>query len=227
MTIRAEHDPRYFRRFLYIAIGCIAFSLWFFYDGLIGYPAELERSEVYWTPVDEPGRKYEPMEREEWRAVVKENGWPTAAPRPPDKVKNAIQGQFFYGSFCAIIAIPCLLKWWLARGSWVEGTETEVKTSWRPGFAYKDITSIDKTKWGNKGITRIYYEDAGQTRKFAFDDFKFERKKMGEILELIEQSLQDDQIEGGERQSVLRERREAEKAASVESQDESEASAAG
>ncbi|MGI9518481.1 MAG: hypothetical protein ACR2NP_15605 [Pirellulaceae bacterium] len=207
MTIRANYDPRYFRRFLYIAIGCIGFALWFFYDAVVGYPSELERANVYWTPSDDPGKKYDPMVRDEWRTVVAENGWPTASPRKPDKLKNAIQGQYFYGGFCAVLAIPCLLKWGLAKGSWVEGTESGLTTSWGPALQCKEITSIDKTKWENKGITRIHYQQDGNDKTFKFDDFKFQREPMGDILEMIEKSLSDDQITGGDRESVIRQRR--------------------
>ena len=54
-----------------------------------------------------------------------------------------------------------------------------------------ESSKIDKTKWEKKGITRIHYAQDGNTKTYVFDDFKFERVKMGEILAQIENGLQD------------------------------------
>ena len=64
---------------------------------------------------------------------------------------------------------------------------------------------------GKKGITRIHYNQDGTAKTYTFDDFKFDRLKMGEILAQIEHGLQDEQIEGGDRQSVINARIEQQK----------------
>ena len=94
-----------------------------------------------------------------------------------------------------------MLKWWLARGSWVSGDEKQLTTSWGPEFSYDQITEIDKTKWERKGITRIHYQNGDRSTTFAFDDFKFLREPMGQILRSIENTLKDDQIRGGDREA--------------------------
>lgn len=219
MTLRANYDSKYFMRFLLIAIGCLAFTGWCFYDALVKYPRELERARVYWEPSDEYGEKYKGMERTRWRETAAKNNWPTAAPSKPDKLEHSIQSQYLYAVLCGLIGIPCFFKWFTARGSWVEGSDTELTTSWGPSFQFKDITSIDKTKWEKKGITKIFHESDGRSQVFVFDDFKFNRATMSQILTRIEKGLKDDQITGSEREEVLNARKkqkEAEKKAAQE-----------
>lgn len=208
MPVRADYDPKYFRRFLLIAVGCIAFTGWCFYDALVKYPAELERAVVYWEESDEYGEKYEGMERTRWREVVADRNWPTAPPRKPDKIEKAITSQYFYAAICLLIGIPCLFKWFTARGSWIEGSDTELTTSWGSTIAYKDIEKLDKTKWERKGITRIHHQSGGNPGIFIFDDFKFNRARMSEILTRIEEGLKDEQIEGGDRETEIVARKE-------------------
>lgn len=199
--IRADYDPKYFRRFLYIGLGCFAFTAWCFYDALIGYPAKLERANVYWTPSDERPGEYIGMEREPWRTIVREKGWPIDPPDQPEVIEHKIQSQYFYAAICFLIAIPCLLKWFLAKGSWVEGDGQRLHTSWGPEFSYDEISKVDKSKWQKKGITRIDYESDGRQLSFGFDDFKFQREPMSQILLQIEAGLKDEQITGGARES--------------------------
>jgi hypothetical protein len=223
MSLRADYDPRYFLRFLLIAIGCLLFAGWCFYDALVKYPAELVRSEVYWSESNEYGEKYTGMERTRWREVVAERNWPTAPPEQPDKLRHSITSQYFYAAICGMIGIPCLIKWFRARGTWVEGSETKLTTSWGDSFRYQDVVSVDKTKWQKKGVARIQYETDGTPGSFVFDDFKYQRATMSEILARIEAGLSDDQINGGERESVIRARRDQEQkptAASPDSTDQ-------
>lgn len=210
MKVRADYDPKYFRRFLLIGLGCIAFTCWCFYDALVKYPSELERAKVYWKPSQEPGEKYKAMERTDWREVVKKNSWPTAAPRKPSKIEHGIDQQYLFAAICGLIALPCLWKWFSARGSWVEGTDSGLTSSWNRSVQYDKIVSIDKTKWEKKGITKILYEDEGKQQTFVFDDFKFDRKVMSEILTRIESGLKNDQIIGGDRETAIKARKEAE-----------------
>ncbi len=199
--IRADYDPKYFRRFLLIGLGCIAFTIWCFYDALVAYPRELERSQAYWTPSPDRADAYIAMQREPWRTLVRERGWSTDPPEQPTVISHKITSQYFYAVICLAIAVPCLFKWFRARGSWVEGNREQLRTSWGPEFQYQQISRIDKTKWEKKGITRIHYKVNEDESMFAFDDFKFRREPMGEILFLIEATLKDSQISGGPRET--------------------------
>lgn len=205
MSVRANHDPKFFRRYLFIAAGCLAFAGWCFYDALIGYPAEFERAYAYWQE-STASKNYEGMERTQWREITAEKGWPTEAPKKPDEIKKSINQQYMMAIVCIVIGVPCLLMWFRARGSWVEGDGTKLTTKKGLSIPYASITKLNKTKWEKKGITVIHYDSQGSAKKFAFDDFKYDRAPMGEILEQIENGLTDEQIEGGDRQTVIKER---------------------
>ena len=201
MAVRADYDPSYFKRFLWMAIGCAAAGAWFFFDGSVTYPRELDRCKAYWQPTDNPTEPWQPIEDDEWREVAKKNGWSKEKPTvKPDEQQEKIGTQFFYGIASTLIALPCLLKWYLARGTWVEGDENGLTSSWGQGFQFDQVESINKRKWEDKGIAKVRYSEGGHSRTFVLDDFKYQRKPMDNIVRWLEAKLTDDQITGGTRQ---------------------------
>src|SRR3989304_2576552 len=61
MAVRAENDPRYSRRFLFMGLAAIGFALWSLYDGAVGYHNQRERALAHKELEDEnkgrgPGR---------------------------------------------------------------------------------------------------------------------------------------------------------------------------
>ena len=203
MIVRADYDPGYYRRFLWLAIGSILFTAWCAYDAFVKYPHELERAQVYWIPSEEKGGRTEftSMKQDDWQTAAREKGWSSDEfPEKPDEIRHKIQSQYLFAGFAVVCGVVCLLKWLLAKGSWVEGTDTALNTNYGPSFQFDQIESIDKTRWEKKGIAKIKYKDGGRTRQFVFDDFKFHREPMGRILRTIEKTLADDQIVGGARE---------------------------
>lgn len=211
--IRADYDSDYFKRFLWLALGCLFFGSWFLYDGLVNYPAELERCHAYWK-LDKETDKWVAIENAAWRTIAKQNDWSTAPPKvTPDKQQSKIGTQYFYSILSFLITIPCLLKWYLPRGTWIEGDEDGVKTSWGKNFAYSEITEVNKKKWADRGIAKVRYEREGLAYSFTFDDYKYEREPMGRIMMRMEEGLKDDQIVGDDRESVRVEKLKAAAAA--------------
>lgn len=192
MTETAPLNHRYFLKFLAIAGICVALMGWFLYDGMIGYPYKLEAAEAYYG---EPKFKDDPKA---WYEFAGQNGWNREIPKEPEEIRNEITGQYFWALLCAVLAIPFFLKYVTALGSYIEATPEEIRPSWRAAIPINTISKIDKTKWKDKGVTRIYF---GNNESFVFDDFKFERKPMGRILQWVEADLSDSQIVGGPRES--------------------------
>ena len=212
MTVRAEYDPTYFRRFLWMALACAGASAWFFFDGSVTYPNELKRCEAYWQATDNPNDPWKPMESRDWVKVAASNDWSKEIPREtPDKQREKIGTQFFYAIGSLIIAIPCLLKWFLARGTWVEGDEKSIRTSWGQELKFEQVETLNKRKWKDKGIAKVKYLDEGQPVTFVLDDFKYHRESMDTIIRSLEATLTDEQILNGKRQPPKKAATDAEK----------------
>ena len=80
----------------------------------------------------------------------------------------------------------------------MEADEKSVTTSWGESLQIENITKIDKRKWEKKGIASVHFKNEFGLDKFmVFDDFKYDRDSMGEIMKLAEKNLKPDQIVGG------------------------------
>lgn len=188
--IRADVHQPYFRKFLFVFLGCTAFGLWFLYDGLIGYPKKLVQAEAY-EALPEEGRQ------DAWKELAGEKGWPTMTPaKSSEEIRHDIGGQFLMVVLCGLFAVPTLLMFMSGQGTWVEGDETVLRNSKGKEVPISAITKIDKRKWDDKGIARIYYEVDGKTQRFILDDFKYKREPMGQLLRYAEASLSEEQIVG-------------------------------
>ena len=203
--LRADVDKKFIRRFLIISLGCFAFMLWGLYDGLYTSPMDLERSIAYkkLTAQAANGELTEGQRSEKWEAMCNENGWATAKPKSPDVARNYVYFQWFV--FGIGLTLGLLFLWHYLRllNAWVQADEKGVESSWGQTLEYANIKSINKSKWSKKGIAKVsYQDDSGASKIMIFDDFKFHRETMGEIVKLAERGLTDDQIIGGMRESA-------------------------
>ncbi len=179
MSDRANFQKSYLTRYLVLAGFCLPLALWFFYDGLIGYPHQLTIAKEY-----DPLRELDPEERRtQWESIAKAKGWPTEAPeKKAVEIEDSIVGQYVWG-FAKLVAGLVALGYYIrSRGSWVEPTATGLTTSWGQTFDFKDVVRVDKKKWDSKGIAKVTYRDNTLTRTFVFDDFKYDREPLGNIL---------------------------------------------
>lgn len=197
-----------------MAIAGFVMALWFAFDGLVTYPKKLEYAVAYEEIQAEVTNEVERIKR--WRAFAESKGWPTKVPdKSAATIRNDIQGQYFFGVLCLVLGIPALIFYLRSRNQWVEGTEQGVNTSWGQQVNFADVTLLNKKKWDNKGIARAIYTEDGKQRSFVFDDFKFERQPLGQLLRRLEETLQPEQIVGGlsEAEKDLRKSKAAEPAA--------------
>lgn len=195
MTIRAEFQTNYLYRYLIMALVCLGGAAWFGYDGFIGYPAKLPAAEAY----DELRKIEDPVKREtDWTKLVEQNGWDAATPsKTAEKIRADIQGQYVYMVLGLLAGIPAVLYFLSCRGSWVESTETGLTSSWGQTVDFAKVTELDKRKWAKKGIAKAHYEDNGQKKVFVFDDFKYQRDELGQILRSLESMVDRELITGG------------------------------
>ncbi|HBE69951.1 MAG TPA: hypothetical protein DDW52_17535 [Planctomycetaceae bacterium] len=201
-----------------LAAVCLGMSAWFAYDGFIGYPAKLERSEAFAQLGDLPGRQLE----DRWTEIAEENGWSKRRPeKSPEEIEGDIREQYFWSALTLLLGIPALYFLVRSRGSWVERTGDGIATSWGQAFKFADVTNLNKRRWERKGIAVAAYTDAGEGKTFTFDDFKFEREPLGKMLRDLESHLADEQITGGLSEVAADARRAEEKAVEEEAAQES------
>jgi hypothetical protein len=193
-ALRANFQKNYLMRYLVLTVVCLFLSAWFAYDGLIGYPQKL----VYAKAYDEL-RELDSSERiDQWEQITKQNQWPAETPEKEAKeIESDIIGQYVFSGLALLVGIPALIFLLRSNGSWVESTETGLKTSWGQTLEYASVTRLNKKKWANKGIAKATYTADGQTRTFVFDDFKFDRPPLDQMLRDLESHLQPEQIVGG------------------------------
>ncbi|MDM4016655.1 hypothetical protein [Roseiconus lacunae] len=188
--IRANVHQPFFRKFLFVFLGCLAFGAYCLYDGLVAYPKKLTMAAAY-EELPEEGRQ------EAWQALATEKGWPTRTPaNSAEEMQHKIGTQFMMAILCGLFAIPALMMFMSGQGTWVEGDETVIRNSKGKEVPVDAITQIDKRKWADKGIAKIYYDVDGKKQKFVMDDFKYEREPMGEIMMFAEANLNEDQVIG-------------------------------
>lgn len=193
MQIRAAYQESFFRKFLFIALICFAYGLWCLYDGLVAYPAKLERAKVYHVEMSELAEAREAA----WLERTLTEGWPIYIPDKPDKIESDIVTQFVQIGIVLAIGIPMLLKYLLARGTCVAADDQAIRPSWRRDvIPFSAITKIDKTRWEAKGIAKLTYATDGGERTFTLDDFKFARPELAQIMARAERDLPDSAIIG-------------------------------
>ncbi len=195
MSERANFQNNYLMRYLIMALICIGGGLWFAYDGFIAWPRDLPASRAY----DELREIEDSVERiEKWEAIATENGWPKSTPKKTaEQLEGDIIGQYFWMAICFAAGIPALIYFVSSRGTWVEATDSGLKTSWGQEVDFENVTLLNKRRWAKKGIAKAYYNQNGVAKIFTFDDFKFEREPIGKMLRRLEESLERDKIVGG------------------------------
>ena len=193
MTIRAEVDNKFIRRFLFISIGCFVFMLWGLYDGLYTNPLELRRA-VEYKNLSEKVKKGEITDAEKddaWKKMVQENGWALSKPKSPAVAQNYVYFQWFVFALGLILGVIFLVKYLKLLNSWMEVDDHAVTTSWGESLQLDKITAIDKRKWEKKGIAKVSFQDeAGNSKTMIFDDFKYHRESMAEIMKRAEANLE-------------------------------------
>ena len=175
-------------------------AAWFAFDGLVEYPKKLEYIEALEEIKSETADRVEVQKK--WEALSQSRGWPIDRPdqgegKSPDQIRSDIQWQFRMGIPSFLVGMAALYFYLKSRRQWVEETEGGLTTSWGQHVRFADVTQLNKKKWDKKGIARAYYSEGGKQRMFVFDDFKFDREPLGQILRKLEGVLQPDQIVGG------------------------------
>jgi hypothetical protein len=195
MKLRANFDKNYLWRYLAFAGVCFPLCLWFFYDGLIGYPKQLPMTKAYdeLRDIDDPKKR-----KEAWQEIARKHDWPLKEPeKSTEELESDIVGQYLFGGLCIPVWVTALIYYFRCRGSWIERSADGVVSSWGQTLDFAWVQKLDKKKWARKGIATASYEHAGERGTFVFDDYKFERGPLDRIVYELEQAIGPEKIVGG------------------------------
>ncbi len=149
MNRRANFQKSYRNRYLLFVLVFIPGALYFFYDGLIGYPSKLPAARAYDSMKD-----LQPKEREDkWKELAKASGWSTKVPtKTAEEWESAITGQYFWGTLTAIAGGIALAYYLGSKNAWVERNEKGIVTSWGQSLEFERVVKLDKNKWEPRAL---------------------------------------------------------------------------
>ncbi len=203
MQIRAENDPKYWRKFLIMGICALGFALYCLYDGIIGYPGRREKGFTEFKQDykshfrDEKQQQLGLAEFEATAGNEQRLEWDRYAhdrdiPSKPDVVMQFIMATVMTVAGLFLVSNPLR-----ARSRWIEFGPEGLTSSWGAGFTPEQVQLIDKRKWKSKGIAKVHYAADNRQAKFVIDDYKFDRYRADAILYLLEQRVDHEKIVNG------------------------------
>ena len=170
-----------------IPVFLIACSLWFLWDGLIGYPRSNERWDAHESRKATPG---------EWEKYCRQRGWKTEPPHRRFEHSDIV-GQYVFAGLTGVIGIFSLVYWLRVRRSTLKSDEGAVFTPSGVRVPYESITQIDQRKWKSKGLATVFYTLDGAKRRFILDDAKYEPEGLDTILaDILQRTEGHAKVEG-------------------------------
>ena len=185
-----------------MGVVAVGFALYCLYDGFIGYPNQRKRALAYHELENEMLGQDPIAFRDRWHEIARQNNWPTTYPGEP-KSQGDILMQFVMAAGAGVIGLWLLSGSWLARGRWIESTDTGINSSWGQSFNFDQVVSLNKRKWRDKGIAKVTYDEGGRKRRFVIDDYKFDRYPTDDILRELEVNIDPALITGGPPEAAL------------------------
>ncbi len=160
-----------------IPVFLFGFSIWFLWDGLIGWPRSNERWDAHERLKAQAG---------EWEKLCAARGWTT---EPPHKRYSGteITVQFVFVGLTAAIGTFSLLYWLRSKKMTIRSEADAVFTPSGRRVPYGSITLIDRRKWKSKGLATIFYMVDGSKGRFVLDDAKYDPSALDTILDDIQQ----------------------------------------
>ena len=197
LTARASNTVR--NKNIILFLMCASFTVWFAYDGMIGWPERNDRivkqmkglvAERTLDPKYLPALENWPTwdnatsaQKSEMSHVVKQAGSRVERWEEETSVRNQLIITW------ALAAVSMGALCWLIMCQRRRVTADEHGLSPSPGLLipWDRIKVVDNTLWNKKGYVHITYEGStGAERKVTLDDYIVERLPLIEILKVID-----------------------------------------
>ena len=160
-----------------IPVFLLGFSLYFLWDGVIGWPRSNERWDAHERLKEKSG---------EWEKLCAARGWTTEPPHR--RYSNAdLIGQYVCAGVAGAVGIFSLIYWLRAKKMTIRSDADAVFTPSNKRVPYGSITLVDRRKWKSKGLATVFYSLDGAKGRFVLDDAKYEPTALDTILEDIEE----------------------------------------
>ncbi len=189
MDLKATIAGGYRNRLILIALGTLFYSAWCIYDATIGYPKKQDIHEKYQDVQQENPSDWQ----EKWAEQVKEHGYP----QQPDPVSTwNINTQWIQFAIVFPIGAYCLFSVVRWSRRFVAADDNTLYSHGGVEVPFDQIARIDASRWGNKGIARVYYENGAGEQMVLIDDWKYDREPSDLIFSRIRDNVDADIIEG-------------------------------
>lgn len=160
-------------------------SAWFFYDGLVAYPAYNRQAQAYAKITEEvnstgiDNRLAETEIASRWEKIAPELG---GDPKDPPKREKNVAQQLHFGIGLAVIAL--LFAAWILRemkrvirsdDENFDGIVTLFPLFYKTkNVRFDSVFAVDKRRWNNKGIASVHYKtESGRSDRAIIDDYKY------------------------------------------------------
>ena len=158
-----------------IPVFLLACSLWFLWDGVVGYPRSNERFEKHEELKEKAG---------EWVQYCEKRGWKKESPEKRF-TQSKIFEQYVFSGLAGLVGVFSLVYWQRVRRSVLRSDEEAVFTPAGVRVPYERITVVDRRKWKSKGLAKVFYTSDGAQGRFILDDAKYEPEALDVILDDI------------------------------------------
>ncbi len=167
-----------------LAVGGLGF--WFLFDGLVAYPRNNVKAEIYFELREKLGEDT-PELKAAWEAVRKERVWNDSTPK---KIYSDgdLKTQLILGGVTLLAAFAVLLHYFRSLPQTTRLENGVITLPDGKTVEISKVQAVSKKRWENKGIADLAYESApGKSTRFVLDDYKF--IGAAQILEEVEKHL--------------------------------------
>lgn len=196
MQIKANSAPPYRFRLTLFAAGCLLLGVWFLYDGLVAYPKDREIFQAF-QKLKAEGLDGDAL-NERWRQIAAVKGWPDGTYGDPGKNRSDFDIQFnlVAGVLLELVGLWFAIGAWRHARRWIAMDDDNLSTSWGLTIPLESILTLDKSRWGDKGMALVIADADRGGARLLLDDWKYERDATTQIVEAVQARLRPEQIVG-------------------------------